>query len=123
MDRIIIEDLAARCIIGIDADERREKQDVVINIVLETDLRAAGKSDRFENAVDYRGIKKKVLAMVEGSQYFLIEALAERVAEICLENPKVKRVVVRVGKPSALRFARSVGVEIARGRSEANGES
>ena len=39
-----------------------------------------------------------------------------RVAEICLENPRVERAEVRVEKPSALRFARSVGVEVTRGR-------
>ncbi len=118
MDRILIEDLLARCIIGINADERREKQDVVINIALDTDTRAAGKSDRFEEAVDYRRIKKKVLAMAEGSEYFLVEALAEKVAEICLENPKVERAVVKVSKPSALRFARNVSVEISREHSD-----
>jgi D-erythro-7,8-dihydroneopterin triphosphate epimerase len=116
MDRILIEDLLARCIIGVNPDERREKQDVAINIILECDLRAAGKSDRFEDTVDYRGIKKRVLAMVEVSQHFLIEALAERIAGICLENPGVQQVTVTVRKPSALRFARSVGVEIVRTR-------
>jgi dihydroneopterin aldolase/D-erythro-7,8-dihydroneopterin triphosphate epimerase len=116
MDRIFIEDLLARCIIGINPDERREKQDIIINIILETDLRTAGKSDRFEDTVDYRGVKKNVLAMVECSQCFLIEALAERIAGACLENPGVQQVTVAVRKPSALRFARSVGVEIVRKR-------
>ncbi len=117
MDRILIKDLMARCIIGVNEDERREKQDVIINIAVGADMRAAGKSDRFEDAVDYRSMKKKVIAMVEGSKFFLIEALAERIAEICLENPMVAEVSVCVEKPAALRFARSVGVEITRGRS------
>ena len=116
MDRILIEDLLVRCIIGVNDDERTEKQDVVINIALSADLRAAGKSDRFEDAIDYRSIKKSILHEVEASQYYLVEALAERVAEICLENPGVKIAEVTVEKPSALRFARSVGVEITRGR-------
>jgi FolB domain-containing protein len=116
MDRILIKDLAARCIIGINDDERREKQDVLINIAVGADLRAAGRSDRFEDTVDYRSMKKKVIAMVEGSRFFLIEALAERIAEICLEDPKALEVTVCVEKPAALRFARSVGVEITRGR-------
>jgi FolB domain-containing protein len=81
-------------------------------------VRPAARSDRFEDAVDYRAIKKRVLAMVEGSQCFLIECLAEKVAEVCLQNAKVERVTVRVSKPSALRFAKSVAVEITRGRAE-----
>jgi len=116
MDRILIKDLRARCILGINDDERREKQDVVVNLALAADLRKAGKSDRFEDAVDYRALKKRILAMVEGSSYYLVEGLAERIAEMCLEHPRVAQAQVTVEKPSALRFARSVGVEITRAR-------
>ena len=116
MDRILISDLSARCIIGIKEDERREKQDVLINLVVFADLHKAARSDRFEDSVDYRALKKKVLSMVESSKYYLLEALAEAVAQVCLQQPGVKQVQVRVDKPSALRFARSVGVEIERKR-------
>jgi D-erythro-7,8-dihydroneopterin triphosphate epimerase len=116
MDKIIIKDLSARCIIGINDDERREKQDILIHIILWADLGRAARSDRFEDTVDYRAIKKKVLAMIEGSACFLVEALAERIAGICLESAGVEMAQVTVEKPSALRFARSVGVEIFRKR-------
>ena len=116
MDRILIKDLAVRCVLGINDDERREKQDVLINVVLEADLRRAGKSDDFADTVDYRAIKKEIYAMAEGSEYFLVEALAERVAEICVKRPGVASAVVTVEKPAALRFARSVAVEITRDR-------
>ncbi|HUT74314.1 MAG TPA: dihydroneopterin aldolase [Armatimonadota bacterium] len=116
MDRILIEDLVARCVLGVSAQERREKQEVVINLALATDTRTAGKSDRFADAVDYRAIKKRVLAAVEESQFHLVEALAQRVAEICLDHPGVREAQVTVSKPSALRFARSVGVRITRCR-------
>jgi D-erythro-7,8-dihydroneopterin triphosphate epimerase len=116
MDRILISDLLARCIIGIGDEERREKQDVLINLSLFADLAKPGQSDRIEDAVDYSAVKKRVLRMVENSQFYLVEALAEAVAKICLEQPAAARVQVRVEKPSALRFARSVGVEITRER-------
>jgi FolB domain-containing protein len=116
VDRILIKDLLVRCIVGVNEDERTEKQDVVINIALTTDLRPAGTSDRFTDAVDYRAIKKRVYAMVEESRFFLVEALAEQIAAICLEDPRVQQVQVSVEKPTALRFARSVGVEITRTR-------
>jgi FolB domain-containing protein len=116
MDRILIEDLLARCVLGVSDDERREKQDVVINISLGVDARTPGKTDRFADAVDYRALKQRILAMVESSQYHLVEALAERVAETCLEHPRVREAQVTVTKPSALRFARSVGVQITRRR-------
>lgn len=116
MDRIIISDLKSRCIVGINEEERREKQDVTISMSIYADLRKAGRTDCFEDAVDYRAIKKRVLRLVEESKYFLLEALAEAVADACLSSPEVLKVQVRVDKPSALRFARSVGVEIVRQR-------
>jgi FolB domain-containing protein len=116
VDRIIISDLRSRCIVGVNPDERREKQDVTINLSIYGDFRKPGRSDRFEDAIDYRAIKKCVLNMVESSQHFLLEALAEAVADICLSARGVEKVVVRVDKPAALRFARSVAVEIARER-------
>ena len=116
MDRIIISDLRARCIVGINPDERREKQDVTFTLWIYADLKKAGQTDRFEDTVDYRSIKKRVLQLVENSSCFLLEALAEAVANLCLDAPGVMKVQVRVDKPSALRFARSVAVEIVRGR-------
>jgi len=114
MDRIVISDLLVRCIIGIRDDERKEKQDVLINLTLDVDLRKAGKSDRLEDSVDYRAINKQIMSMAEGSQFYLVEALAQSVADVCLSYPEVTEARVRVEKPAALRFARSVGVEITR---------
>ncbi|MDA8093167.1 MAG: dihydroneopterin aldolase [Betaproteobacteria bacterium] len=118
MDRILINDLRARCILGTNPEERRERQDVLINLAIHADLRHAGRSDRLEDAVDYRALKKRVLAFAENSQYYLEEALAEALAALCLEDPAVQQVDVRVDKPHALRFARSVAVEISRRREE-----
>lgn len=118
MDKIFIKDLLIRCIIGVNGEERRIKQDILINITLLTDLRKPGKSDKIDEAVDYRAIKKKVYNEIEISDYRLIESLAERVSEICLENSAVKKAIVKVEKPGALRFAKSVGVEITRERFE-----
>jgi len=114
MDRIIISDLRARCIIGINEEERREKQDVSVTISIYADLKKPGQTDRLEDAIDYRAIKKRVLSLIEESRFFLLEALAEAVATACLATPEVTRVHVRVDKPSALRFAKTVGVEIMR---------
>lgn len=116
LERIHIRDLLLRCIVGIYPEERREPQDVVINITLHADLRAACRSDRIEDTVDYKAVKKTVMAEVEGSRYYLLERLAERVAEIALEQPGVESVDVTVDKPGALRFARSVAVSLTRTR-------
>ena len=116
LDRIYIRDLGLRCIIGVYEEERRERQDIVINLMLSGDFAAAGRSDDIADAVDYEVIKKKVITLVEASQFRLIETMAERIAQTCLENPRVQQVTVAVDKPGALRFARSVAYEITRGR-------
>jgi len=120
-DQIFITDLQFRCIVGVNEDERREKQDVVAQITLDVDLRQAGQSDAIEDTVDYRAIKKAILAMAEQSQFQLVEALAESMAAICLRNSRVNCVTVEVQKPGALRFARTVGVRIVRQRADSHG--
>ena len=115
-DEIQIKDLHLRTIIGINDEERRNRQDVLINITLYADMRAAGRSDDITDAVNYRTITKQVIKLVETSSFFLVEKMAAEIAAICLAEPRVERAWVRVEKPGALRFARSVGVEIERGR-------
>ncbi len=116
MDTLTIKGLRARCILGISEEERRDKQEVEVTLALGVDLHLPGRSDRFEDTVDYRAIKKRVLEAVENSQFRLVEALAQAVADLCLEYPPVQQVTVEVEKPSALRFARSVSAEITRSR-------
>jgi len=115
-DRILIEGLRVRCVIGVNEREREAKQEVVIDIALRTDLRAAGRSDDIADTVDYSALTKSVVEHVAGSRFRLLEALAESVADVCLANARVTRVDVRVRKPGALRHADSAGVEITRHR-------
>ncbi len=117
-DCIEIKDLLLRCIIGINEDERQAKQDVLVNIVLLTDIREAAARDDIAEAVNYRTVTKQIIEFVEDSHYFLLETLTERIADICLGNPRVRKVQVSVQKPGALRCARSVGISIEREKSE-----
>lgn len=116
MDKIIIKDLLLRGILGVNDWEREKIQDILVNIEIEGDLSKAGKSDRIEDSINYRSITKKVIAHVEKAQRFTVEALAEDIAAICLQEPGVQVARVLVEKPGALRFAHSVGVQIERSR-------
>jgi len=115
-DKIYIRDLSIRCIIGVNQEERTEKQDVIINVILFADTRKAGQTDDLDDSVDYKKVKKTILSLVENSEFLLIEKLAEEIAEVCLEDSKVQKVNVTVDKPGALRYTRSVAVEIVRTR-------
>jgi FolB domain-containing protein len=114
-DRILIRDLHLRTIIGLNDWEREKRQDVLLQLEVFTDARAAGTSDDVGDALDYRSLTKDVITHVESSSYFLVEALAHSVARIAIQGHGATRVRVRVEKPGALRFAASVGVEVERG--------
>jgi FolB domain-containing protein len=118
MDQVFIRDLIARGIIGVNAWEREKPQEILINIVLLGDLQRAGNSDDIRDSVNYRIVAKKVLAHAETANRQTVEALAADLARLCLEEPGVRQVRVRVEKPGAVRFSRSVGVEIERKKEE-----
>lgn len=113
-DTILIRDLLVRGIIGVNDWEREQKQDILINIELDIDSRVAGESDDVDDTLNYRTLTKDVIAHVEESRPYLVEALAHEIARISIISHGAERAVVRVEKPGALRFARSVGIEIER---------
>jgi FolB domain-containing protein len=113
-DLIVIKDLLLRGVIGVNDWEREVEQDILVNVTLTADLSRAGQTDDLGDTVNYRTVAKKIIAHVEGTQRFTLEALAADIAAICLAEAGVRRTRVRVEKPGALRFARSVGVEIER---------
>jgi len=112
-DQIHIRDLLVRAIIGINDDERLNKQDVVINITLYTDHTAAA-SDNIADTVNYKTMAKQTIKLVEDSRFFLVERAALEIAKLCLADSRVERAIVTVEKPGALRFARSVGATVDR---------
>ncbi len=116
MDQVFITGLKARGILGINDWERENPQEILIDLVLFTDLRKIGESDDIRDGVNYRTVAKLVLAHVETSGRFTVEALAEDLAHLCLAEAGVQKVRVRVEKPGAVRFSRSVGVEIERAK-------
>ena len=118
MDKVIIKNLLARGIIGINDWERKRSQDILINLILFTDTSRAGETDNINDCVDYSKMSKKVMAHAESASKLTVEALANELAKLCLEDKNVQKVIVRVEKPGAVRFAESVGVEIERSRDE-----
>jgi len=113
-DRIEIRGLRLRCIIGFNSDERREKQDVVIDITIYADLARGGQTDDPAAIFNYKTLNKTVIRLVEASTYNTIEALATAIARTACVDCAAPRVVVSVQKPGALRFTDTVGVVIDR---------
>ena len=118
LDTVKIERLELDCIIGINPWERLTKQQITVDIELDTDLTAAGKSDSIEDTINYRTIAKTVTTEVEKSDYGLVESIGAKIAEICLEDDRVFSVRVTVRKPGAVRKASAVGIVIRRNRAD-----
>ena len=116
MDKIIVKNLVARGIIGVNHWERKKAQEILINLTIFTDITRAAETEDLAHSVNYRTISKKVLSHAETAERLTVEALAEDIANLCLQEPNAQKVIVRVEKPGAVRFAESVGVEIKRSR-------
>ena len=115
MDIIFLRNLKIDTVIGIYDWERRIKQTVILDLEMATDIKKAAKSDDIADTLDYKAIAKRVISFVEESEYKLVETLAERIAEIIVNEFKVPWVKLSLNKIGAIRGARDVGVIIARG--------
>ncbi len=114
-DIVFIEDLRIETVIGIYDWERKIRQVVALDLEMAFDNRKPAASDRIEDTLDYKAVSKRLIAFVEAAHFELVETLAERCAEIVLNEFKVAWLRLKLAKPGAVRGAKSVGVVIERG--------
>jgi dihydroneopterin aldolase len=115
MDIVYIRELRAATVIGVYAWEHGVRQTVVLDLELAADNRRAAASDEIGDALDYAAVSARLLAFIEGSEFQLIETLAERVAALVMEEFGVPWLRLRLAKPGAVPQAADVGVLIERG--------
>jgi len=118
MDSIFITDLRADAIIGIYERERTIKQTISIDLELGADIAKAASRDNIVDALNYKDLSKQVESYVSQSQFQLIETLAERVAELILNEFNVPWLSLTLHKVGALSNSGDVGVRIKRHRSD-----
>ena len=107
MDKIFIHALKAEAIIGIFDWERQVRQTVIVDIEFSADI---------VDTLNYKRVAKRVLAFIEGSQFHLVETLAEHIAMLLLEEFGIAWVKIVLSKPGAVRSSRDVGVALERDR-------
>jgi D-erythro-7,8-dihydroneopterin triphosphate epimerase len=112
MATIRIVDLKCRAIIGTHPWERKNRQDVVINLNLDYDASKASQSDQLKDALDYEKICQQIIKMVERSQCQLLEKLAGRILKLVLTDKRVMIAKVRIEKPHAIAQARHISFEM-----------
>lgn len=109
---IRIKNLRLRTYIGINEDEIKNQQDVVINIVIQYDAKKATDSDQMQDALNYKTITKAIIRLVEDNRFSLLEKLTADILAIAAEHPWVTFAEAEVDKPHALRFSDSVSLAL-----------
>ena len=116
MDVVFIRELKVDTLVGIYDWERRLRQHVILDIEMGTDIVRAAKSDKIEDTLDYKAVAKRVMQFVHDAEFGLVETLAEKVAELILQEFQVPWVKITLNKPGAVSGSKSVGVVIERGK-------
>ena len=116
MDIVFIHDLRIETVIGIYDWERKIRQTVSLDLEMATDIRKAAQSDDIDDALSYKTVAKRLIDFVEESEFELVEALAEQICSIVLDEFAVPWVKLTLHKPGAVRGSKSVGVIIERGQ-------
>ncbi len=115
MDIVYINDLRIETVIGIYDWEREIRQVVSIDLEMAGDNRKAAASESIDDALNYKAVAKRLIQFVEQSEFQLVETLAERIAEIVLDEFDVDWLRLKLGKPGAVTGSAEVGVIIERG--------
>lgn len=120
MDIVYIRDLRIDTIIGIFEWERKVRQTISIDLEMATDIRKAAETDDIQYALNYKDVSKRLIVLIEGSEFELVETMAETAAKIVREEFNVPWLKMRLSKPGAIRGARDVGLIIERGEKPAS---
>ena len=115
MDIVFIEGLRIDTVIGVYDWEREIRQTLCLDLELGADTTLAAKNDELAHALDYKAISDRLIEFVGGSEYELLETLAERIAELLQSEFGIAWLRLRLAKPGAVPAASNVGVLIERG--------
>lgn len=115
MDKIFIRELRIEATIGVYPWERLVKQLLLLDLDLAWDITPAAAADDLALALDYKSVCDSVMAMVQKTEFLLIETLAEHIAQFVLREFSVPWLRLALYKPGAVPSARTLGVEIERG--------
>ena len=86
MDIIYLHDLRIDSVIGVFDWERRIRQTVILDLEMAADIRRAAASDKLADTLNYKAVAKRLIEFVGSSEFQLVETLAERVAELVLNE-------------------------------------
>jgi dihydroneopterin aldolase len=116
MDIIFLGGLEIETVIGIYDWERTIKQKIYLDIEMAFDIKKAAATDDIAYTLDYKTVSDRVVRFVETSEFFLVETLIEKIADILLTEFSIPWVRIVLNKKGAVSRARDVGIIIERGQ-------
>ncbi|MFA8436303.1 MAG: dihydroneopterin triphosphate 2'-epimerase [Marinifilaceae bacterium] len=115
---IRIKNLLLRTYIGFNPIEKKDKQDVLINMRIRVNVERAIHQDDVNGSYNYKTVTKQVIRLVQEGRFNMLEHLTQKILDTIMEDERVEYARVEVDKPHALRFAESVSVELETSRNE-----
>ena len=115
--KILIKDLVLKMLVGIHNFEKKKKQRVRFNLVINIDQNLIPNDKDLKSIVNYEQVIKTIAKITSRKHYLLLETLAEKIFFKLFENPRIKKILLRIEKLDIIKNATSVGIELEKTRS------
>ena len=115
--KILIKDLVLKMLVGIHNFEKKKKQRVRFNLIINIDQNLIPNDKDLKSIVNYEQIIKIITKITSRKHYLLLETLAEKIFFKLFENPRIKKILLRIEKLDIIKNASSVGIELEKTRS------
>ena len=115
--KILIKDLVLKMLVGIHDFEKKKKQRVRFNLVINIDQNLIPNDNDLKSIVNYEQVIKTIMRITSRKHYPLLETLAEKIFLKLFENLRIKKVLLRIEKLDVIKNTTSVGIELEKTRS------
>ena len=115
--KILIKDLVLNMLVGIHDFEKKKKQRVRFNLIINVDQNLIPNDKDLKSIINYEQVIKTIKKITSRKHYLLLETLAEKIFFKLFENPRIKKILLRIEKLDVIKNTASVGIELEKTRS------
>ena len=115
--KVLIKDLVLKILVGIHNFEKKKKQRVKFNLVINIDQNLIPNDKDLKSIVNYEQVIKTIKKITSRKHYHLLETLAEKIFSKLFENLRIKKILLRIEKLDVIKNTSSVGIELEKTRS------
>ena len=115
--KVLIKDLVLNMFVGIHNFEKKKKQRVKFNLVINIDQNLVPNDKDLKSIVNYEQVIKVINKIIARKHYPLLETLAEKIFDKLFENMRIKKILLRIEKLDVIKNTTSVGIELEKTRS------